>query len=221
MKRGDFLKVALLSATKLSLEPIETAIQDADQPFEYFHLLDTSLLTHLRDEGISEGLIQRFEKLIHLALDSGANCVQFTCSAFNGIAEILQPKFNIPLLRSDESMLDEALQFKRIGLVATIKETPVALEQYLKTKNPNVIVKAKYEDNLMDELEAGNTEYHDKRVEEMAKELEFEVDVIVLSQYSIARLTKNLNLSIPVLNAPQASIRKCRQILIEKEETDE
>src|SRR5690625_4617918 len=119
------MKIALLSATKVSLEPIEHAFQEVKSDIEIFHLLDSSLLPMLKEEKeVTTPIIQRFIQLINLAVSANANAVLFTCSAFNNIADMLQPLYDIKLFRSDEAMLNNAIKHNKIGLVSTVAETP-------------------------------------------------------------------------------------------------
>jgi|SRR5690625_3763746 len=208
------MKIALLSATTVSLEPIENAFQKKDSSVELFHLLDSSLLPLLKKEGkITSSIIQRFAKLIDLAVSADADAVLFTCSAFNNIAGVLQPLYDIKLFRSDEAMLNQAAEYDKIGLVSTVTETPLALEAYIKKIKPTIQVESVVDDNIIHLLNTGEKKEHDLRVIKMINKLKGIVDVIVLSQYSTAHVKKQVSLDIPILTAPDASAKLCIQYL--------
>ena len=208
------MKIALLSATKVSLEPIEQAFREVTTEVELFHLLDSSLLPMLKvEKKITPKIIQRFVKLIDLAVSADARAVLFTCSAFNNLADMLQPLYNIRLFRSDEAMLNQAIDYEKVGLVSTVAETPVALKSYMRKKTPSIQIESVVDDGVLDLLNTGLKEEHDERVRKMIDQLKGKVDVIILSQYSIAHVKEQTSLNIPILTAPDASAKQCAEYL--------
>lgn len=208
------MKIALLSATKVSLDPIENAFQKLNHDVELFHLLDSSLLPLLKlEKEITPSIIQRFVSLINLAVSSKADAILLTCSAFNNITSILQPLYNIKLFRSDEAMLNLASKYDKIGLVSTVAETPLALETYIKKIKPTIQIESVVDDGIISLLNSGKNREHDQRVKEMIYQLEGIVDAIVLSQYSIAHVKKLVSLNTPIFSAPDASAKLCIKYL--------
>lgn len=209
------MKIALLSATKVSIKPIEKAFQKTNSDdIEIFHLLDTSLLPMLKKEkDITPEIIQRFIKLIDLAVSANSNAVLFTCSAFNNIADILQPIYDIRLFRSDEAMLNEASKYDKVGLVSTVKETPIALKSYLKKIKPTIQIESIVDDGAINLLNSNKKAEHDQKIIKMINHIKEKVDVIVLSQYSLAHIKKQVSLDIPILTGPDASVDLCIKYL--------
>lgn len=203
-------KVALIHATTTALKPIERAFQKADPEIELFHFMDTNLLSMLEKSGsITPEIIRRFSTLVNLAAETEANCIQLTCSAFNNITSILQPMHSVKLFRSDEAMLDEALAYERIGLISTVKETPLALKSYLREKKPDSIIESLVDPGIIHLLFKGRIDEHDERVRNMIYQMDGQVDVIVLSQYSMEHVTGQVQTSVPILTAPQATVNRC------------
>lgn len=208
------MKLALISATKASINPIERALQEEAPNIEFVHLLDTGLLSMLEKEGaLTLDIIRRFSSLLDIAVSSDIGAIQFTCSAFNDLTQFLQPQYNVKLFRSDEAMLDEALKYKRIGIVSTVKETPPVLTNYLQKKNKHVQIDTMVEPGLLHLLYQGKKEQHDARVKEMIYQMNDTVDVVVLAQYSMAHVAKEVSCSVPVLTAPQAAAKRCHHYL--------
>lgn len=204
------MRIALISATKLSLQPIENAIIEKNNDIEFFHLLDTSLITMLKEDGnLSERIIKRFKLLCDLSLENGADCIQLTCSAFNDVTENLKKLYNIPIYRSDEGMVRKVLTFKKIGIVSTFAETPEVLKTFIKKQNPTAEITIKVDTNLMKAFEAGNKDLHDIGVMQMIESIQNEVEVVILAQYSIAHVAKEKKYKVPVITAPDASIELC------------
>lgn len=204
------MKVGFIHATTTAVEPINAAFRDICPDVERYHFMDTGLLTMLEQAGeLTPEIIRRFSRLVDLAAETEVDIIQLTCSAFNDLTAILQPLHRAKLFRSDEAMLDEALEYERIGLVSTVRETPIALSNYLRTKNPDVHIESIVEPGLIKYLFEGKQEIHDQKVGDMVREIEGKVDVIVLSQYSMEHVAEQIESSVPILTAPRASAKRC------------
>jgi glutamate racemase len=204
------MKIALIHATTTALEPIERAFREEAPDVELFHFMDTGLLSMMEESGsLTPEIVRRFSLLVNLAAQSEVDCIQLTCSAFNNVTGILQPLYPVKLFRSDEAMLDEALAYERIGLISTVRETPIALLSYLREKKPNVWVESLVEPGIIHLLFQGKKEEHDKRVREMVYQMDGKVDVIVLSQYSMEHIANQVNPSVPILTAPRMTAKRC------------
>jgi glutamate racemase len=204
------MKIALIHATTTALEPIERAFREEARDVELFHFMDTGLLSMMEESGLlTPEIVRRFSLLVNLAAQSEVDCIQLTCSAFNNVTGILQPLYPVKLFRSDEAMLDEALAYERIGLISTVRETPIALLSYLREKKPNVWVESLVDPGIIHLLFQGKKEEHDKRVREMVYQMDGKVDVIVLSQYSMEHIANQVNPSVPVLTAPRMAAKRC------------
>ncbi|WP_026573853.1 hypothetical protein [Bacillus sp. UNC438CL73TsuS30] len=208
------MKVALIHATTTALTPIEKAFQKAAPEIELLHFMDTHLLSMMeKSGGLAPEIIRRFSALVNLAAESEANCIQLTCSAFNNITSILQPMHAVKLFRSDEAMLDEALAYERIGLISTVKETPIALMSYLREKRPDCIIESLVDPGLIHLLFQGRIDEHDEKVRNMIRQMDGTVDVMVLSQYSMEHVAHQVQTSVPLLTAPQATVNRCLDYL--------
>lgn len=211
------MKVALIHATTTALKPIERAFQKDAPEIELLHFMDTNLLSMIEARGtLTPEIIRRFALLVNLAADSNVDCIQLTCSAFNNITSILQPLYPMKLFRSDEAMLDEALTYKRIGLISTVKETPAALMSYLRQKKPDCIIESLVDPGIIHLLFQGRKDEHDLRVRNMIQKMDGKVDIIVLSQYSMEHVAGQIQTSVPILTAPQATVKRCISYLKSK-----
>jgi len=204
------LKVGLIHATTTALKPIETTFNKEAPAVKLLHFMDTGLFSMIESSGsLTPEIIRRFSLLINLAVQSDVDCILLTCSAFNNVTDILQPLYPVKLFRSDEAMLDEALKYERIGLVSTVRETPIALLSYITERNPEILVESLVEPGLIHLLSLGKKDEHDERIRKMVHQVEAKVDVIVLSQYSMAHIADQLNTTVPILTAPRASAKRC------------
>ncbi|QQZ07723.1 aspartate/glutamate racemase family protein [Heyndrickxia vini] len=208
------MKVGLIHATTTAIKPIEQAFQAEAPEIELLHFMDTSLLSLIESSGsLTPEIMRRFVVLLNMAADSNVDCIQLTCSAFNNITTFLQPLYSIKLFRSDEAMLDEALAYHRIGLISTVKETPEALITYLREKKPDCLIESLVDPGIIHLLFQGKKDEHDLKVKNMIREMDGQVDVIVLSQYSMEHVAHQIRTSVPILTAPLATVKRCLSYL--------
>lgn len=208
--------VALIHATIQSTQPISNAFAKIDSSISLLHFLDEGLLYMLKKEGeLSYQNTRRLFHLIEKAEECNVDCIQLTCSAFNHLVETFQPQFKTKIFRSDEAMLDEALQFSRVGIVSTVAQTPPVLSSYLKKRKPDLQIKSLVDEEAFLELGRGNTREHDERIFDLAFRLESEVDCLILSQYSMSHVKELMDgkIRIPVLSASLASATRCKTFL--------
>lgn len=204
------MKVALVHAMIESVQPIEEAFNKVAPNAEIVHLLDTGLLNRLEEHGeLTPAIIRRFIRLLDSAIDSNVDMIQLTCSAFNNLSSVLQPLYDAKIFRSDEAMLDEALAYNRIGLISTVQATPLALQDYLYKKSPNIHVESLVNKKALLLLKRGNKEEHDRLISDLIREIENSVDVIVLSQYSMSHVASQIDTSVPILTGPILTAKRC------------
>jgi signal transduction histidine kinase len=209
-----YMKLALIHAMTASVKPIEEAFREVAPNVTLLHFMDTGLLPLIKEHGkLTPPIVRRFSRLVNLAAESEVNAIQLTCSAFNNVTKMLQPLHSARLFRSDEAMLDEALAYERIGLISTVKETPVALHSYLLEKKPNIHVESLVGTDAIRLLYQGKKRDHDELVQGMIREMDGRVDVIVLSQYSMAHVAQQVEASIPILTGPSATAKRCLHYL--------
>ncbi|WP_018922065.1 aspartate/glutamate racemase family protein [Salsuginibacillus kocurii] len=209
------MRIACIHALKSSLAPIDRAFLTTDPSIELIHMMDTSLLQLLREEKQITPLIRsRLASFCTQADALDVQAVQMTCSAFNGVRDDIQPFVNAPVFRSDEGVMDEASRYIKIGLIATVEETPPPLLSYLQAIAPSIEVTVKIDTTAMTALQKGEPARHDRKIKDLMQELAEDHEAIVLSQYSMAHVADQLHLpNTDILTAPQASVTKCLKTL--------
>jgi len=208
------MKIGIIHATTMAVKPIEEAFRNIAPEVKLLHFMDTGLVPMIQEiGGITPDILRRFSGLANMAQESSVSCIQLTCSAFNNSTDILQPMYTAKLFRSDEAMLDEALKFERIGLVSTMPETPAALISYLKGKRSDVEVSSVVNPEAFELVLKGKWDEHDRLVKKDIMSLDEKVDVIVLSQYSLAHLKDHVQTATPILSGPETSAERCIQYL--------
>jgi Asp/Glu/hydantoin racemase len=187
-----------------------------------FHMVDESLIGDTIREGrLRRVTMRRLLTMIESAAAAGADAVMVTCSSIGPGVKVAQQLFDIPVIRVDEAMAEEAVRMgRRIGVMATLRTTLEPTIALLREKSAEAGFEIEIVDSLADgafaAVLAGDTATHD-RVLSRALRNEMEgVDVIVLAQASMARVVKAMpqgSLSSPVLSSPELAVRSASRVL--------
>lgn len=209
------LRIALISATPLAIEPAASAMRSAFPDATVWNLLDDRLLADAQTEGgITDRLAARMDRMIESALAGGADGVLLTCSQYGRRAELRDPHADgAVVLSADGPLFDEAVDLRpdRVLLVASLTSAAADSSARLSTafqaagQAPTVeplIVPAAAEPLAPDALAA-------TLIESIAQ-VEPGYDVIVLAQFSLASAASAIAefFSRPVLDGPAAAARR-------------
>src|SRR5689334_11615952 len=103
-------RIALIHATPVAIEPIVAAFKRLWPAAQTTNLLDDSLSADLAAEGrLTQRMIERFVTLARYTRACGADAILFTCSAFGPAIDAARGALDVPVLKPNEAMLDEAL----------------------------------------------------------------------------------------------------------------
>jgi Asp/Glu/hydantoin racemase len=188
----DAPRIALVHALPEAMTPIKEALAKDWPQANVFNLLDDSLSRDLAADGrITEAMTQRFVTLTRYAVGTGARAVQFTCSAFNECIETARAAVEVPVLKPDEAMIDDALTYgPRLGVVVSFQPSIASVAQQIDYRAvamgvfPQVDVRLA--EGALDALRAGDPAEHDRIVAAAAASLDA-CDAVMLAQYSMAR----------------------------------
>ncbi|MGZ4352795.1 MAG: aspartate/glutamate racemase family protein [Gaiellaceae bacterium] len=212
--------------TVLSLPPTFAALAEELVPdAEVFHVVDESLLNVTRTTG-SLTPVTRRRVLGHVesAAEAGADLVVVTCSSIGPAVDASAGFVPVPVLRIDEPMADEAVRLgTRVGVLATLATTlePTAelVEQRGRAAGKPVEVVSRLCEGAFEALQAGDRDRHDALVRAGLAELSEGVDVVVLAQASMARVTDALSedeRTVPVLSSPRLGMLRVAELLAQR-----
>ena len=213
-------RIALVHALVEAIAPINTAFADSWPEAHISNLMDDSLSRDLAAEGqITEAMTQRFIDLSNYCASTGANAVQFTCSAFNECIDAAQAQADIPVLKPDAAMIEEALTYgPRLGAIVTFAPSADSItaqvNAYAATMGVSPQLDMRIADGALEAFRAGDPQGHDQRIVKAASELG-PCDVVMLGQYSMARaapLVKTPD-NAPLLTSPAAAVNKLRELV--------
>ena len=118
-------RIALIHALVHSIAPVaDEARAPVASNARVMNLLDDSLSADLARDGggLDERMHERFIALAGYAVDTGAQGILYTCSAFGPCIESVKRRFGrLPVLKPNEAMIEDAVREGRhIGLLATL-----------------------------------------------------------------------------------------------------
>lgn len=187
-----------------------------------FHMVDESLIKDTIKAGeVRKITIRRLLAMVESAAAAGADAVMVTCSTLGPAVTLVQEMFDLPVIRVDEAMAEEAVRTgRRLGVMATLRTTLEPTTALLREKaakaGRQVDLVECLCDGAFDAVLAGDTATHDRIVGAALLDEMSGVDAVVLAQASMARVVNAMPsglLRMPVLSSPELSVRRARQIL--------
>jgi len=217
------VKITLIHAIKLAVEPANAAFREGWPEAKTKDMLDESLPKALaRAGGMTESIIERFEKMAVKAKKKGSDGILFTCSAFGPAIDAAARRVDRrPVLKPNEAMFAEAIETGgTVGLIATFAPSIAPMAREFKT-----MVKATGSTNdlqtmfvfdAMDALVAGDVERHDALIAEEASTM-VDCKALMLAQFSMARAKSAVEAAtgLPVLTSPTSAVHALKARLSE------
>jgi Asp/Glu/hydantoin racemase len=214
--------LALIHTAPVLIPVFQKLCQEHLDGTEVFNIVDESLLKNtIRDGELSPLTVQRLVGYVQSAKQAGADVVLVTCSSIGPGVEAARAAVDLPVLRIDEAMADEAVQIGlRIGVAATLSSTLNPTIDLIKTRairaNRQCEVVTRLCEGAFEAVSSGDAATHDRIVQENLIALMSEVDVVVLAQASMARVVAAMDpasLRVPVLASPRRAIEQASQVL--------
>ncbi|NDZ15320.1 arylsulfatase [Variovorax sp. WS11] len=207
-------RIALIHALAHSVAPINAGFERDWPEALRMNLLDDSLSADLAREGrgLDAAMHERFQRLAQYAVDTGAQGILFTCSAFGPCIEAVARRHaGIPVLKPNEAMIAEAAAGAgKLGLIATFGPT---LESMPPEFPADVELELALAEGALDALNAGDTRTHDERIAVQADALRDKgCTRIALAQFSMARARAACEAAsgLPVLTTVDSAVRALR-----------
>lgn len=214
-------RIALIHALAHSVAPINEAFaRDWPQALR-MNLLDDSLSADLArgGRGLDAAMHERFQRLAQYAVDTGAEGILFTCSAFGSCIEAVARRHAaLPVLKPNEAMVEEAVQAlheagpgARLGLIATFAPTLASMPPEFPA---GVALVPALAEGALEALNAGDGARHDALIAKQAEALRAQgCSHIALAQFSMARARAACESAsgLPVLTTVDSAVRALRR----------
>jgi len=184
------------------------------------NILEDGLFEWVRETGgVVPDMYKAFDTLTEYAVGRGAEGILYSCSAFGECIDACIKKYNLPLLKPNDAMIENALGYgSKIAIVATVAATiptiAVEIENIAGNQKTPVKLSSYVVEGAFDALAEGNPKKHDSLVAKQVSVIS-DCDVIVLAQFTLSRAAPILNevTNIPVLNSPSAAVAKMRDLI--------
>lgn len=174
-----------------------------------FHILNESLLQDLLRGTPQPLAYRRVVEQIVLAAQAHPDLIVVTCSSTSPAVDIARRIVQQPILKIDDPMMAQAVRNgPRIGLLctasSTVEPSSALLRAHAAEQGREISLHPVLRPEAYQALMAGDRALHDALLQEAAKELAREVDVLVLAQASLAHLRDPLSatLTCSVLASP-------------------
>jgi Asp/Glu/hydantoin racemase len=187
-----------------------------------FNIVDDSLIKNTIACGeLTPTTARRVVNYVGSAEEAGADLILVTCSSIGAAVEAAAELTNVPVLRVDQPMADQAVRTgKRIGVIATLSTTLQPTSDLVKRRaavaGKEIELQAVLCEGAFDALMSGDGAKHDEMVSKALRELSAKTDVIVLAQASMARVADGLaseDKKVPILASPGIAVQHIASIL--------
>lgn len=213
-------RIVLIHAVSVAMAPIEEAFRTLWPEAERVNLLDDSLSPDRERAGaLTPALFERFEALAAYARTIGARGILFTCSAFGEAIEAVARNSDVPVLKPNQAMFEEALRLgDRIGMLATFAPSVASMESEFRDlvarSGRAAALDSRAVDGAMAALKSGDAEEHDRLLAGAAAGLAG-YDAVMLAHFSTSRAegAVGARLDCPVLTAPGSAVLKLKRAL--------
>ncbi|MBO0947891.1 aspartate/glutamate racemase family protein [Fibrella forsythiae] len=210
------MKTLGLIHTSATLVPVFQQLCAKHLPgVQIVNIVDDSLVRNIiqRSE-LTPDIARRVGHYVSSAEDAGADSILVTCSSIGAAVEAAAAQTNVPVLRVDQPMADQAVQMgQHIGVIATLATTLEPTSDLVRRRaalaGKAIELTAVLCEGAFDALMSGDAATHDATVAAALKELSQQVDVILLAQASMARVVDSLadaDKLVPILASPGIAI---------------
>lgn len=212
--------IVLFSVHKDAMEAAVRAFASDWPEARISNLLDDGLFTWVRESGgVVPEMYDVFRTLTRYIVSRKADGILFTCSAFREVIDTCIAEFDLPILKPNDAMIEQALAAgSRIAVMATVGPTIPSISaeilEMAAARGQKVELVPYVVDGAFDALAGGDAAKHDTLVSAKAREIKG-CDVIVLAQFTLSRAVPAVAAvsSIPIFNSPGAAVAKLRGML--------
>jgi hypothetical protein len=213
-------RIVLIHAVGVAMQPVQDAFARGWPEAETVNLLEDSLSLDLEVAGeLTQSMKNRIAALARYGMDIGARGILFTCSAFGEAIDAVAATADIPVLKPNEAMFEEALEAgDRIGLLATFQPSVASMEkeffQMAEKRGKAIKLESLWVPGAMDALRSGDGDTHDRLLAQAAPKLS-SCDVVMLAHFSTTRASASVSRAInrTVLTSPDSAVAKLKSVI--------
>lgn len=212
-------RIGLVHSVIPAIRAVEDAFEKLWPAARTTSIFDQSTYQDLGpDRSLTPEIYRRIAALLRYSADCGTDAILVTGSLFGPAAVAGRKALDIPVLTSFDGLIDEALAVgSRFTMIATDPGTNRMLEAELRDRADQagrpVELNPVFVPDAMGLLQGGDRESHDRLVVEAAANAG-DCDAILLGQFSMGPARQRVadRTGLPVLDAPEAAVRKLRAL---------
>lgn len=215
-------RICLIHTAPLMVQLFTPLCRDWLPDVKVTQIINESMIKDTIEAGrVRQPTIDALHTFADACFKLGTELVMVTCSSIGPAVDLIQSRFQRPVLRVDEPMAEAAVaRGQRIGVAATLLTTLEPTSELLRRKAREAgkqveLVECVCE-GAFEAVMAGDADMHDLLVSKAMINKLGEVDVIVLAQASMARVADRLPpgaLTAPVLSSPPLAMEYVRERL--------
>lgn len=213
--------LAIIHTTPATIDPLKALAAEILPDYMVINLVDDSILPQLaRNQGNVGEVEDRLIQYAKIASTNGADVILEACSSVGEVVAKMGEAVQIPVVRIDDAMAEQAIaRATRIGVAATLATTLNPTMRLLQSKanaaGKQIEIKTALAETAYRKLMAGDREGHDADLASTLLELVKDVDVVVLAQASMARVVPNLPADVQdkFLSSPRLGMERVKAVL--------
>lgn len=212
-------RIVLVHAVQVAIPPVLQAFREEWPEATVANLLDDGLGPELERQGPGPAIDARIARLARHAVESGADGILFTCSAFGAAIDKAREEVAVPILKPNEAMFEQALDVgARLGMLATFRPSVPSMEEEFRqaaaARGSRATLRTVLVAEALDRHKAGDPETHDRLVADAAPQLAG-CDAVLLAHFSTARARPLVlqRIDKPVLTSPGSAVARLRALV--------
>jgi Asp/Glu/hydantoin racemase len=215
-------RICLIHTAPLMVQLFTPLCRDRLPDVKVTQIINESMIRDTIEAGrVRQPTIDALTTFAEACFTMGTELVMVTCSSIGPAVDVIQSRFQKPVLRIDEPMAEAAVaRGRRIGVAATLRTTLEPTSELLRRKAHEAGKQVELVECLcegaFEAIMADDTETHDVQVLKAMINHLGDVDVIVLAQASMAHVVDRLPreaLTAPVLSSPELAMDYVRERL--------
>lgn len=208
-------KLAIVHTSLVSHKELNDMFAAKAPDIKIYNIVDDSLLQEVSANGhITTGIVNRMCKYFDAASSLGVDLILTQCSSVGEATQIAARTVNVPVLRIDQPMAEEAVKLgTRIGVIATVGSTVAPscnlIKEMAAAANKSVEVIPYLVSGALEVLMREGRAQHNALVKSTVVKCAEECDVVVLAQGSMTVLLPELTeIRKPVLSSPELGVNR-------------
>lgn len=218
-------KLAIIHTTPVTIDPLKALAAELLPGYSVINFVDDSILPQLGENGADVSAVEpRLRQYAKFAEEQGVSVILSACSSVGELVAKIQDSVDVPVVRIDEAMAEEAVRRgQKIGVAATLattlKPTTALIRRKAEAAGKAVEITPLLVDSAYQKLLAGDREGHDATLAQALEGLAGEVDVIVLAQASMARVVDRLPEEVrgKFLSSPRLGMERVKSVVEAKQ----